>query len=220
MAGRFTRPKNREEVVSLEAKGLWKAQAFSKRIAESKEKISLKTILDLHGVFIGNVNPDIAGRFRKNGEDVNKLKNIEPPPGRLVNDRMYEFWKEFDTRIAKIPKHPKKDGRSQKREWLNQVLDLAVWTQYQITVIHPFCEGNGRMARMMTNVVLRRFNLQPSNIHHEGVNRDKYIDALGAIDNYGNFDLLKELVLNSVKETYDKVYAVAKKARIEKRKRE
>ncbi len=41
-------------------------------------------------------------------------------------------------------------------------------------------EGNDRMARFMTNLVLYRFGLQPTSIKHEGENKERYLRALCA----------------------------------------
>lgn len=112
MGNNFVRPKNKEELEKFESAGLWKAQIEAKKIAEGKEKITLELILKIHRVFFSEVNPEIAGRFRKDGEDIKKLNNIEPPPGRVIFERMYEFWREFDARVSQIPKKPKKETKN------------------------------------------------------------------------------------------------------------
>jgi fido (protein-threonine AMPylation protein) len=64
--------------------GLWRAQALAKDIGESSEKITMDTIRRIHQVFFGDTFPEIAGKFRKDGQDIKKLRCIEPPPGRMV----------------------------------------------------------------------------------------------------------------------------------------
>jgi fido (protein-threonine AMPylation protein) len=170
--------------------GLWQAQARAKEIGESKEKITLAAILRIHKVFFEDVNPGIAGRFRRSGEDIKKLKYIEPPQGTAVQTKMYEFWRELDTRLSQIPNDPKGSGKAYRKALENRnnaVVDLAAWTQHNMAAIHPFCEGNGRMARMMTNLILYRFKLQPTDIKYEGENKVAYLDALGAIDRHGDY---------------------------------
>jgi hypothetical protein len=48
MERKFKRPRNKEELEQLEAEGFWKAINLSKKIAESKEKITLEVILRIH----------------------------------------------------------------------------------------------------------------------------------------------------------------------------
>lgn len=212
MAKKSRRPKNREELDNKESRGLWQAQALSKEIAESSEKITLEVILRLHRIFFEEANPGIAGRFRKDGEDIKKLNNIEPVPGRMVQEKMYEFWRNLDYRLSLLPKHPKVNNKKHQEKWLDNVIEVATWVQHQIAAIHPFVEGNGRMARLMTNVILRRFGLQPSAIKYEGEDRVKYLAAMQQIDNFQDYEPLKTLIARSMFNTYKKVYEVTKKA--------
>jgi Fic family protein len=216
MARNSKLPKNEKELKEREAAGLWRAQALARKIGESNEKITLAVILHIHKVFLEDVAPDISGRFRKPGEDIKKLKFIEPPLGSVVQKRMYQFWDEFSVRFSKIPSKPRGSSKSYKKalgQYNEAVIDLAAWTQYQIAAIHPFCEGNGRMARMMTNLILYHFNLQPTDIRYEGENRIMYLDALGAIDRDGDYRQLKELIARGVIQSYKRLVDARKKAR-------
>ncbi len=180
----FKRPRNEEELKQLEASGLWKAQALAKDIGESKEKITLEVILRIHKIFLENAYPEIAGKFRMIGQDIEKLKCMIPPLGIAVQEEMYKFWRELDNRLSKIPPLPKgrKISKTSLRKRSDEVVSLATWTQYQIARIHPFCEGNGRMARLMTNLILWRYKLLPTDIKYEGENKQKYLQALCEID--------------------------------------
>jgi Fic family protein len=219
MAKSFRWPKDENELREREAGGLWLAQAIAKEIGESDERITLEAILRIHKTFFEDVNPDIAGRFRRIGEDIKKLKHMTPPPGSAVQAKMYEFWREFDTRLSQIANEPKRGGKKAYEKALQSrndaVIDLATWTQHQMAAIHPFCEGNGRMARMTTNLVLYRFRLQPTDIKYEGENKVAYLNALGAIDKDGDYRPLKQLIIKGIIASYQKL-AVAKKKAIKK----
>jgi fido (protein-threonine AMPylation protein) len=212
----FRRPRINEELRQREAAGLWRAQAIAKEIGESKEKITLEVILRIHRVFFGHVNPDIAGRFRKSGEDIKKLKCIEPPPGTAVQVKIYEFWRELDKCLSLIPPLPSGLGKKPSRKALEKrngaVVDLATWAQYQIAAIHPFCEGNGRMARIMTNLILYRFKLQPTDIKYEDENKTIYLDALCKIDHEGDYRCLRQLIIKGMIASYQRLVAAQKRA--------
>ena len=116
---------------------------------------------------------------------------------------------------AQTPTLPKSGaGKAYKKALAKRndaVVDLATWTQYQIAAIHPFCEGNGRMARLMTNLILHRFNLQPTDIKYEGENKIAYLDALGKIDKDGDYRHLKHLIVKGMITSYQKLIAVQKR---------
>jgi fido (protein-threonine AMPylation protein) len=205
MAKSFQRPKDKSELDDREVAGLWKAIALTNEIGDSSERITLETILRVHKKMFEAVMPEMAGRFRRDGEDVKKLKCIEPPLGKFVEEHAYAFWRELDAKLSVIHRHPNKMTKTQVKKWRGQVLEVSAWTQHQIAAIHPFCEGNGRMARMMTNLILRRYGLPPSQVKYEK-REDKahYLDALCEIDLHGNYEPLKESIIKSVYEAYQK----------------
>ncbi len=203
MGKSFRRPKDKSELDDREVAGLWKAIALAKEIGESDERVTLDTIRRVHRTIFESVAPEMAGRFRIDGEDVKKLKCIEPLPGRVVSERAYVFWKELDAKLSVIPRHPKKMTTHQIKEWRAQVFDVATWTQHQIASIHPFCEGNGRMARLMTNLILSRYGLPPSQVkYEEKEDKDRYLAALCQIDLHGNYEPLMAIIIKSVFEAY------------------
>ena len=206
MSRTHRRPKDSEELQKREAGGLWMAQHLANKIAESTEKISIEVIWKLHKVFQETANPTIAGRFRTTGEDIKKLKCITPPFGSKVHEEMFMFWRNFDVQVSKISVVSRKNlSKTALRKYNNEVIDLATWVQYEVARIHPFCEGNGRMARLMTNLVLRRYNLLPSDIKYQGENREKYLDALCKIDQEGDYRPLRGLIIKGMAGSYEKL---------------
>lgn len=200
--GKFRLPHNKTELEDLEAKGFWRAIALAKKIGEGDEKITLEVILRIHKTIFEDAIPSLAGRFRVEGEDVKKLKCHEPPPGRLVKEKMYEFWRDLDVRLAKIPRHPQKQTKNQRKAWFASVIEVAAWVQHKIAYIHPFCEGNGRIARLMTNLILSRFGLPPSRVKYEGENKADYLQALCQIDLHDDYEPLKHLIASAIFEAY------------------
>jgi len=218
MGENLPRPKTKAELQEREAAGLWQAQVLAKSIGERKEKITIDVILKIHRVFFEHVNPDMAGKFRVNGQDVKKLRCMTPPPGTAVRNRMYEFWHELDTKIAAMPDKPakassKKTIKKNLEQWNDQIVDLAAWTQHKVASIHPFAEGNGRMARLMTNLILYRFGLQPTDIKYEGENKERYLNALCAIDRENDFRPLKQLIMKGMYRSYGQLLAAQKRAK-------
>jgi hypothetical protein len=64
------------------------------------------------------------------------------------------------------------------------------------THVHPFHDGNGRVARLLANLVLIRNDWPPIVIRH--TEREDYLDALEASDVAGDIQLLFELFLNYI----------------------
>jgi Fic family protein len=87
------------------------------------------------------------------------------------------------------------------READGQVHPLVVATLFHhtFTAIHPFDDGNGRMARLLTNLMLMRHGYVPMVVRQE--HKDRYLYALASADQGSPTDLLDffgEQVLDSI----------------------
>lgn len=77
--------------------------------------------------------------------------------------------------------------------------EIAVRFHHRLTAIHPFPNGNGRHARMMTDILLvhllkrQRFTWGSGNLIDAGECRQQYINALRAADRH-DYGLLLEFV--------------------------
>jgi Fic family protein len=67
---------------------------------------------------------------------------------------------------------------------INQIhpIVLSAWVHHAFTTIHPFQDGNGRVARLLASLILIKFNYFPFTVLREET-RVKYIDALELADN-------------------------------------
>ena len=74
--------------------------------------------------------------------------------------------------------------------------EIAVRFHHRLTAIHPFPNGNGRHARLMTDILLvhllkqQRFSWGSGNLVNPGDCRQQYINALRAADGHDNAPLL------------------------------
>src|ERR1700686_1327856 len=79
----------------------------------------------------------------------------------------------------------------------NSIL-LASWIHHRFTQIHPYQDGNGRVARVLANLVLVKHQLFPVVISRD--QRPQYIEALEAAD-LGNLKPLTRLFAEIEKKT-------------------
>ena len=57
---------------------------------------------------------------------------------------------------------------------------LAAWVRHRFTQIHPFQDGNGRVARLLATLVFSRAEWLPLVVRRD--DRVRYLDALEAAD--------------------------------------
>lgn len=82
-------------------------------------------------------------------------------------------------------------------EEVNPIL-LAAWVHHRFSQIHPYQDGNGRVARVLANLVLVKHQLFPVVITRD--HRPQYIDALEQAD-AGNLKSLTRLFADIEKKT-------------------
>jgi cell filamentation protein len=160
----------------LEAKGIATAELFVFQL-DSETQLSTQLILEIHSVAFSELY-DWAGKWRTTQVVVGQL--IPPEPTRVLH-LMYQF---VDTVNFKIANSNSQDDH----------LDCLTFAHYEFIRIHPFNNGNGRIGRILVNLLALKFGYKPLELYYrEGESRTIYINAMKAGDD-GNFDPLRRLI--------------------------
>ena len=123
----------------FEAKNLARVTEYKRNRAKDSE-LNKDLMLLLHQMLIGGINDDIAGRFRQQGEYVRVGTHIAPAPEhveRMMDNILVEYSSDLDTYF----------------------LDKIARFHLDFETIHPFCDGNGRMGRVIINFQLLQLGL-------------------------------------------------------------
>lgn len=139
----------------FEAKNLARIIEYLRTKSQGTE-VSKDTIILLHQMLIGNINDNIAGRLRKEGEYVRVGAYIAPGPehiDKIIEEIISEYTSEHDMYfIDKISKFH---------------LDFEN--------LHPFNDGNGRIGRVLINLQLKLLGFP--NIIIRDKEKQKYYDG-------------------------------------------
>jgi Fic family protein len=127
----------------LEATNHRDAIVLLEKIAKKNNPIKEIDVLGLHAVILDKIDPSNAGCYRHEQVYITGTKHI-PPNWREVPDRMKLVIKELNSI---------KSG-CDAIESAARLHRLIVW-------IHPFIDGNGRLARLLTNLRLMRAGFPP-----------------------------------------------------------
>ena len=82
------------------------------------------------------------------------------------------------------------------------VYDKAAAYLYHIVCNHPFVDGNGRIGRVLNNLLLIKEGYVPINIKF--IDRKKYYEAFKEFDLKGETNIMEEIVARAITNSYYK----------------
>jgi len=183
---------SRSELIPLEIEGIKKAWDFALETrAEKAIPITIAFLQKIHKIGFGWIFPTMAGKFRHIEVMVS---NHKPPRAYFVPQMMKNFCDDLNVRAESLP-------NLDQENFLAELIDFLAWIHHRFLWIHPFADYNGRIGRLLMNMVLLNLNLPPIELKVETKSgRAEYVKALREADD-GNNGLLKKLILAALEET-------------------
>jgi Fic family protein len=166
----------------FEAKNLALVMDYVDNKAKESE-VTENLILLLHKMLLFNIRPDIAGRFRSNGEWVRVGNYIAADPSEIQ---------------ALLARTIIELNTSSNEGIATKISKLHLSFEH----IHPFIDGNGRIGRVLNNFVLIRDGYVPINITF--TDRAEYYNAFKEFDKTRNIDLMEQIVGKAITNSYYK----------------
>jgi Fic family protein len=145
-------PKNLNIREVYEAKNLAK---IMKMLLKENQKLSVGLILNLHKILLQDIDSSIAGRFRRGKEWVRVGNHIGANPDfvhNLISKLVNEYNKKNDIYF----------------------LDKIAHFHAEFETIHPFCDGNGRIGRVLINQQLMSLDLPSIIVPNKSKRTDYY----------------------------------------------
>jgi len=138
---------NREEIDKAEFEGFLLAELSLTEELTSQTKFNIKYIKRIHKLSLGHLY-SFAGKFRT----VNMSKGgFLFPAAKFISQNMDNFEKEI---LLNLPAKYESDQALIK--------DIAK-VHGEFLFIHPFREGNGRTARVLANLMVRKYGIKALN---------------------------------------------------------
>lgn len=138
----------------------------------------------LHQMLLGGINDEYAGRIRRAGEYVRVGWHIAPPPER-VKPMLEELINQYNSDSVKY------------------FLDKITEFHLQFETIHPFCDGNGRIGRVLINLQLSALGFPPVIIQNKG-KREEYYPHFDEWRHKGKSDKFADYLYLALSESFNK----------------
>lgn len=166
----------------FEAKNLARVVTYIETKSKESE-LNFDIILSLHKMLISSIRDDIAGRFRKEDEWVRVGGHIAPNPKEVV-DRLQKVLIEYNS--------------NSKDSIIKRIAKFHLGFEY----VHPFCDGNGRIGRVLNNYLLMRGGYVSINIKF--IDRAMYYDAFKEFQTKGDTKIMETIVAKALTNSYHK----------------
>jgi len=165
----------------LEATNHAEAYQYVTALVEKRERITRETILTLHSLVTDKIL-ESKGQFRTVPVYI-RGSNMTPPPARDVERLMHEW-------IAWIY------GEGLEYDPLTR----AAIAHHGFEAVHPHIDGNGRVGRLLLNLMLMQEGYPPALLLNDW--RTRYIHSLNAA-NAGNYGTLINMIGQAVEAGFD-----------------
>ena len=159
--------------------------------------VSQKDLLKAHGVMTYLVD-DESGKYRNHPEGVFDGERVIfiAPPSDMIHTLMNDLF-----------------------NWLENDLETPILIKscifhYEFVFIHPFGDGNGRMARLWQNLILSKWKPLFEYMPIESLIQKyqaEYYDAIAKCNINGNSNIFIEFMLQMIEKTIDEILVGVKK---------
>ena len=174
----------------LEATNLFKALNRAAVLAASDAPLTEHAIRELHAQLFASIDDEQAGEYRRTDARI-VGRDYLPPESVLVPALLREF-----------------------TEWLEESsadpVAKAAAAQAKILSIAPFLDGNGRVGRLLSNLILEAHGYPPAIVRVD--DRERYYEGLRQAD-AGDMSVLLELLIDCVENSLARLTAAVRNAR-------
>ena len=173
---------------SVSVRELFEAKNLARVISYLDDKPSLpltiENIVLLHQMLLGGIDDNYAGRLRRTGEYVRVGRHIAPPP-EYIPDLLTELLATYHS--------------SHNHYFLDSIAHFHV----RFESIHPFCDGNGRIGRVLVNQQLAALGYPPIIIRNKGKHND-YYPLFQTFEDDGDYRAMALLFSRALRESLHK----------------
>ncbi len=163
---------------------------FIKEIAQKKEPITERLIIEIHTLILKSIDNKNAGKYRNVPVMISGAKHVPPQPYE-VPILMNELLQWYETNKDKL--HP---------------IILAAEMHERLVTIHPFIDGNGRTSRLLMNLILLQNGYPIAILKGDADSKLKYYNTLEIAQTESNKNPFIILIIENLKETIKRIIKI------------
>jgi len=174
----------------LEAVNHQNAIEYIKDLAKQNETITERDLLQIHYLILQGINNEQAGKYRNLQVLISGAKHVPPQPY-LVQKEIESLFLWYNDNKDKL--HP---------------VVLSAEMHERLVTIHPFIDGNGRTARLLTNLILLQNGFPIAILKGDIDSRLKYYSALETAQVEHNKESFINLIIQNLEEMLQRMIRI------------
>ena len=162
-----------EQMMNLDLKNAYEK---SFEYAKNHEKLTVEMLCKLSSILMQNTGTEyntIAGSYSSAKGEL-RLVNVSAGRG----GKSYLAWQKVPDRLQKTCDYLNRRRSEIDKNNIEEIYKLSFEAHYLLVSIHPWADGNGRMSRLVMNMIQKEFDVIPSIVKKE--NRVEYIQSLAS----------------------------------------
>ena len=152
--------------------------AYDKAIeyAQNHTPITTELLISLSALVMKNTGREYKTALGDFSSAKGELRLLNVTAG--VGGRSYMNYSKVPAKLAEFCKQLNHERKNASKKSISELYRLSFDAHYNLVTIHPWADGNGRMARLVMNMLQFEFGLIPAKILKE--DKEEYIKALVA----------------------------------------
>lgn len=166
--------------------------AYEKAIdfAKQHKPITIDMLISLSALVMKNTGKEYKTALGDFSSARGELRLLNVTAG--VGGRSYMNYSKVPAKLAEYCNELNTMRAKAAMMSVDSLYKLSFDAHYNLVTIHPWADGNGRMARLVMNMLQFEFGLIPTKILKE--DKEEYIKALVATREDGNLDIFSEFM--------------------------
>ena len=172
--------------------------AYEKAIelAKQHEPITVDMLISLSALVMKNTGKEYNTALGNFSSARGELRLLNVTAG--VGGRSYMNYSKVPVKLAELCEQLNSERAKSSTMSVDELYQLTFDAHYNLVTIHPWADGNGRMARLVMNMLQFEFGLIPTKILKE--DKEEYIKALVATREYDNLNIFRGFMTSMLEQ--------------------
>ena len=167
-------------------------EAYEKAIelAKSHTPVTIDMLVSLSAMVMKNTGKEYKTMLGDFSSARGELRLLNVTAG--VGGRSYMNYSKVPIKLVEFCKQLNEERKNATGKSIDELYQLTFDAHYHLVTIHPWADGNGRMARLVMNMLQFEFGLIPTKILRE--DKEEYIKALVATREDDDLDIFRSFM--------------------------